>query len=266
MRVTTYKVIKKSAPNMRIALVADLHDRPWGQVAQKLRMAQPDVILIAGDLTDTGWDGLTRNCYRFLIVCDSIAPTYYCPGNHERFMLNDVWDKNRKKIERTGAIVLEDECIQLENGVWIGGLAAPLRDDANKLLDRRAHRLTLAGVLRRLRKAHLDWAVPNLKWLEEFSRKDGIKILLSHHPEYYPAYIRKHPIDVIVSGHAHGGQIRIFGQGLFAPNQGFFPKYTSGVHDNRLVISKGLANNSGYVPRLGNPREIVIIELSAEHK
>ena len=95
-------------------------------------------------------------------------------------------------------------------------------------------------------------------WLDSFCQEAGYKILLCHHPEYYPLYLKRKKIDLILSGHAHGGQIRIFGQGLFAPGQGFLPRLTSGVIDDRLVISKGLANNT-IVPRLFNPGELVYL-------
>lgn len=103
---------------------------------------------------------------------------------------------------------------------------------------------------------------PNVRWLDEFSRIRGYKILLCHHPEYYDRYIKKLPIDLVLSGHAHGGQIRLFGHGLFAPGQGVFPKYTSGIYDNRLVVSRGLANTAKVVPRLWNETELVYIVLS----
>ena len=87
--------------------------------------------------------------------------------------------------------------------------------------------------------------------------------LLCHHPEYWPRYVRDLPVDLTLSGHAHGGQIRLFGQGLFAPGQGLFPRYTSGVHEGRLVISRGLANTTR-IPRLFNPTELVCVHLQRE--
>ena len=102
---------------------------------------------------------------------------------------------------------------------------------------------------------------PDVKWLSGYTAKPGYKILLCHHPEFYPA-IRKETgesMDIIVSGHAHGGQWRLFGRGLYAPGQGFLPRYTSGCHGN-MVISRGVANTAS-VPRLGNPPEIPVLKL-----
>ena len=85
------------------------------------------------------------------------------------------------------------------------------------------------------------------------------RLLLCHHPEYYPDYIRGTDIELTVSGHAHGGQWSIFGRGVFAPGQGLFPKYTAGVYDGgRLVVSRGVTNTVR-IPRFFNPTEIVVI-------
>ena len=92
-------------------------------------------------------------------------------------------------------------------------------------------------------------------------RRSGYKVLLSHHPEYYPEYIKDLDIDLILSGHAHGGQLRFFGRGLFAPGQGLLPKYTSGIHDGRMIVSRGLANNAPPIPRLFNSKELIFIDL-----
>ena len=99
---------------------------------------------------------------------------------------------------------------------------------------------------------------PLLDWLDAFCAEPGFHVLLCHHPEYYPRYLRARGIELILSGHAHGGQIRLFGQGLFSPGQGIFPKLTSGVTDGRLVVSRGLANCQ-IVPRLFNPPVLVYI-------
>ena len=93
-------------------------------------------------------------------------------------------------------------------------------------------------------------------------------ILLSHHPEYWglrEPMLRKRKIDLVLSGHAHGGQIRIFGQGLYSPGQGPFPKYTGGLFRGPygcMIVSRGTTNTAAMVPRLFNPPEIAVIELA----
>lgn len=98
----------------------------------------------------------------------------------------------------------------------------------------------------------------DLKWLDLFSKQKGYKILICHHPEYYKKYIKRKNINLVLSGHAHGGQIRILGQGIYSPGQGLFPKLTGGVYDNRLIVSRGLANTAPF-PRIFNKAEVVSI-------
>ena len=88
-------------------------------------------------------------------------------------------------------------------------------------------------------------------------------MLLCHHPEYYPKYIKDLPVDLTLSGHAHGGQWRLFGRGAYAPGQGIFPKYTAGVYENRLLVSRGLGNLY-IVPKINNPPEILKIKISSK--
>ena len=99
---------------------------------------------------------------------------------------------------------------------------------------------------------------PNIYFLSAFEKVDGFKILLCHHPEYYKKYLYDRNIDLIISGHAHGGQVRFLNQGLFAPGQGLFPKFTSGMHDGKLIVSRGIAGTELF-PRINNSAEIVYI-------
>ena len=133
----------------------------------------------------------------------------------------------------SGATVLDDAFV-LEDGIAFGGLTS--------------------GFINQGRK-------PDIDWLDEFCALDCPKILLCHHPEYYKKYLKNRDIDLIVSGHAHGGQWRFFGRGLFAPGQGIFPRYTSGVHDGRLVVSRGL-KTGGKIPRIFNEPEIVFLKIN----
>ena len=89
---------------------------------------------------------------------------------------------------------------------------------------------------------------------------DGVKVLLCHKPEHYIKYLRTRALDLVVAGHAHGGQIRVAGRGVFSPGQGLFPRYTCGVVDGRMVISAG-AGNPVHLPRWGNPCEVLRVTL-----
>ena len=110
----------------------------------------------------------------------------------------------------------------------------------------------------------LDCKHPDLAFLKVFSEQAGIKILLCHYPHYYEKYVKATNVSLMLSGHAHGGQWRIFGRGVYAPHQGLFPKYTSGLHDGRHIISRGAANNVKPIPRFFNPCEVLKIDLKTK--
>lgn len=221
-----------------IALVADLHDRDGSAVLRSLKEEKPDIIAIAGDLTD-------NRRYRpvtfpdFLRSCADVAPCFYSLGNHEF----SFGDHEMKQVWDSGAVLLADEFVKLDSLI-IGGLCSRTRYSI------------LAG-----KRVSVP---PQLDWLSDFEKQCGYKLLISHHPEYYEPYLKHRNIDLILSGHAHGGQIRLFDRGLFAPGQGILPKYTKGVHDGRFVISAGLANTVRFLPRLGNPTELVYIEIKPQ--
>ncbi len=308
--ITEYEIIRSSVSltkTLTIALIADLHDRPYEKILASLKERRPDLIAIAGDLIDgytaDGMENRSKNeltrmpksmladsayALQFLKECAAVSPTYYGLGNHE-WLLSD---RDFKLIHRTGVHLLDNAFAEFpssrSNICKASGNTAPvlLPDKKDRIL---IGGLTSSAVMRyreyilenpkmagyyplfpprpwwqkrRNTHPHLDYA-----WLDEFEQQDGFKILLCHHPEYWK---RKDPVlsemdfGLTMSGHAHGGQIRVLGHGLFAPGQGLLPKYTGGSHNGRhgtLVVSRGLANTAPF-PRFGNRPELVYIRLS----
>ena len=238
---------------IRFAIVADLHSREYTEIdsiIDILKREMPDYILMPGDIFErldgTGAEH-KRAGLELLSKSSGIAPVIYSIGNHENGGIaswNAIkWlsidsipkyfdEKDLDLIRDTGAVMLDDSftCI---DGIAFGGLSS--------------------GLINKGRR-------PNLEWLDGFCDCKCPKVLLCHHPEYYKKYLRGRDIDLVISGHAHGGQWRIFGQGVFAPGQGIFPRYTSGVHHGKLVISKGL-KPSRRIPRIFNRPEVVIVEI-----
>ena len=239
--VTTHynlSVLPNGKP-LTIGLVSDLHSCEYGELVARLRDEAVDIILLAGDMMEEG--DLSCNDasgYAFLRACSAIAPTYYSFGNHEMGgcyqhkleNVAEVSDEIRERIAQTGVIFLHNESV-LWNDIRICGLASGLSKTENR---------------------------PSEKALSAFANAKEFRILLCHHPEYYEPYIQKTNIELVVSGHAHGGQWRFFGRGVYAPGQGIFPKYTAGVVDERFVISRG-AGDQIRIPRIANPRELIII-------
>lgn len=249
MRTVFYKISSAKFPRkMRLAVVADLHGGDPRRVVAELEKASPDYIILAGDILealDGSKDAKNERAFPILKKCAEIAPTFYSTGNHEDGGVHSgtrKWnkslekernytDENVKKIESTGVCFLVNSAMQAD-GILFGGLAS--------------------GII-------CKDAVPDIDFLKDFSKNEAPKILVCHHPEYYDKYIKGLDVDLVISGHAHGGQWRIFGRGIYSPGQGLFPKYTSGVYDGRLVVTTGL--KKGFLPRFFNPREIVIIDI-----
>ena len=237
--ITSYSFSIGSEKRFLAAVMSDVHGEEYGYILDEVSKRSPDLIFIPGDIIG-GHAETAGNGGKFLFDCQSIAPSYMSLGNHERMGAGDVAD-----ICRRSGVVLLDNSYSVVYGVAVGGLTS--------------------GYVRqtgRINKGHFKKTPPpDLGWLRSFAGLSIPKILLCHHPEYYPRYIKQLNIDLCLSGHAHGGQWRFFGIPVFAPDQTFFPKYAQGVHDGRLVVSRGLANNAP-VPRIGNPRELVFIEIN----
>ena len=176
---------------------------------------------IKPDIITIAGDFVNRSYVSFVREMTVIAPTFIGLGNHDVVYKSSV----SVNIAKTKAILVDNRHIEY-NGLLIGGLST----------DR------------------------DLVWLKSFASNSRYKILICHHPEYYEKYIRDNNINLILSGHAHGGQVCLFGRGLFSPGQGVFPKYTSGVYENRLIVSRGIANTAA-IPRIFNKQEVVCIEL-----
>ena len=244
----TYTTIKtdKVKREYVFAVCADLHNRRGQWALDEMGEIKPDAILIPGDLMhnlDRSYSlKKSRNGLRFLRECVKIAPTLYALGNHEKA----VKKINRREIERTGARMLLGEVAHL--GDITVGAVVPSMIEARMT---RTPKPKMAGALR-------------------LENEEGFKILLSHHPEHFVPYFEKMDIDLVVSGHAHGGQWRLPGlvNGLYAPHQGLFPEYAGGrydLEDTVFLVSRGLARESTRViPRIFNRPELVMVEIRPE--
>ncbi len=231
----------------RIAHVSDLHNTEFGtdneDLLALLREAEPDMIAITGDLVDSRRTDVSV-ALRFAEQAMKIAPCYYVTGNHESRI--SQYHTLKAGLTDLGVEVLENESLTLERlgeQIRLLGVNDPafrtryLSDDASQVMD---------GALQTL------------------SDPEGsFTVLLSHRPELFGVYAA-HSVDLVLSGHAHGGQFRLpFVGGLVAPNQGLFPKYDSGLYtegSTHMVVSRGLGNS--IVPiRFCNRPEVLLIEL-----
>ena len=250
MRVREYNIeTQKENIDLKICVVSDLHARVHTDCLAAVKSTEADMILCAGDMLerlDGSKDEHNASGIEFLREISKLAPTYYAFGNHERFgshremRRNPIGDcyitlDNLERIQDTGVILVNDKYVACNN-IYIGGVV-PVEENAN-ILEKEV-------------------------FLREFSLIDGYKILLSHQPEYYDE-LKNFDFDLIISGHAHGGQWRIFNRGVYAPDQGLFPKYSAGIYDQRLVVCTGATNTSKPIPRIFNPTEILLLHIKTK--
>lgn len=245
LTVRTYAVEseKLTAP-VRVMLLSDLHSCDYGRGQRELLDAveaqAPDAVLLAGDMVDDEMSRLDpERAYTVLAALGARYPTYYVTGNHE-FWSGQV-PAIKARIAALGVTVLEGTSAALT----VGGQT-----------------LTVCGVD--------DPAAGETVWRDQLEavaeeKKEGFSILVTHRPERVEEYAQT-DFDLVVAGHAHGGQWRIPGlvNGLMAPNQGLLPKYAGGAYSvgvGTLIVGRGLARESTRIPRIWNPPEVVTIEL-----
>lgn len=234
---------------MRIALITDLHSCRYGNGQKTLIDAvnkeKPDIVLLGGDIFDD--EIPDENTKVFLTAIAKDYSCYYVTGNHEYWSMRS--DEMLAWLDEHGIKDIGGKCVRVSqnsNEITLSGVNDP--DQA---------RYTGRGIGMR---AELD-KTRDARCSDEFN------ILLAHRPSFVKTYL-DYGFDLILTGHAHGGQWRIPGilNGTFAPDEGFFPKYAGGLYHfdggSDMIVSRGLARESTRVPRIFNRPELVIINLS----
>lgn len=223
-KVTCYEhhTGKLTAP-ITFAVVSDLHNEPYEDLFPLI--AGADALLVPGDISDRYRQRYDRGV-AFLREAAKRLPTFFSLGNHET--RQEHYRALRRELDKTGAEILVNRFVTFGEAT-IGGWYDP-------------------KVVRE----------PDM--LSRFVREKGAKVLLCHKPEMYVKRMRGLDIDLVVAGHAHGGQIRLGSQGIYSPGQGLFPRYTRGVVDGRMIISAG-AGNPARMPRWNNPCEVLLIRM-----
>ena len=251
LELNCYTVTGEELPEafdgFRIAHVSDLHNTELGQNNEKLiamlRDARPDIIVITGDLIDSRNTDIAV-ALEFAEQAMQIAPCYYVTGNHEARISS--YPKLKEGLTDLGVFVLEDARLEITRSgesIVLMGVDDPsfeedyLFGDAETLMEN--------------------------KLTELMDEEDGYTILLSHRPELFEIYADS-GVNLILSGHAHGGQFRLpFVGGLVAPNQGLFPEYDAGQYTREntcMIVSRGVGNS--IIPfRFNNRPEVILIEL-----
>lgn len=210
---------------------------------KKIKEQKPNIIVLTGDLIDSRKINIDI-AINFIKNINAIAPIYFVTGNHEANISN--FSQIKEELEKNKVIILNNrtEVLKInESEINLIGIDDP----------RMAHENTVS-----------DSEIVNVELSNSKYNQNKYNILLSHRPELFDIYVNK-KLDLILAGHAHGGQIRIpFIGGLVAPNQGFFPKYTSELYEKNettMILNRGIGNS--IIPfRINNRPELVVITLN----
>lgn len=254
LRVKRYQIVSgKISGTVRLLLLSDLHGLAWGEkqaiLIEKARSEAPDAIVLAGDMFDC--DGRVSNVAALLKGIAPLAPTFFVTGSHD-FLL---WDM--KTIHRT----LVDAGVR------------PLSGE-RAVINVRGNMLAITGIDEVFKaimddeKDEIGYYIKNLTAVKPRDTR-VFNVLAAHRPEFIDAY-RQAGFDLGLTGHAHGGQVRIpfLLNGLYAPGQGLFPKYAAGLYRRNgysHVVSRGL-HFSYTRPRFFNRPEMVVIDVTGEQK
>ena len=235
VKLTTVTVRDQNLPyafkDFKIAQVSDLHNSElWPQVIERLKEADPDIIVITGDLVDRDHPDIDA-AMAFIVEAIQIADCFYITGNHEADLPEEDYNRLMDGLKQYYVNVMEDRQIQMHRGGQYIALVGHSWGETDQIGD-----------------------------LCDF---DGYSILLSHQPEDFDNYVAG-GYDLVLSGHAHGGQIRLpLIGGLYTPGQGLFPKYDAGMYSQGktdMYVSCGIGNSS-FPIRFNNQPEVVLIVL-----
>ncbi|MBO4351483.1 MAG: metallophosphoesterase [Proteobacteria bacterium] len=255
LKVVPYRLSTNGVTQpIRIALVTDLHSCDYGEnqrdLLDVLDAQAPDLVLLGGDIFD---DILPDdNTVSFLQGISGRYPSYYVTGNHEYWSGKDGFARKMAALKKWGVIRLSGEMASINI---------------------KGSRLNICGIddpyAWNRKISYLEHAEGSLNaqlaYVAAQPRDGAYTILLTHRPELLDTY-SQYGFDLVLAGHAHGGQWRIPGilNGVYAPNQGIIPKLAGGLYEQNgtiMIVSRGLARESTWVPRIYNRPELVIIEL-----
>lgn len=247
----TSSKIPSNFKGFKIVQLSDLHSKKFGEnqevLIEKVKNLNPEIIVITGDLVDSKrYDAAAS--LRIMKELVKYYPVYFVTGNHESW--SGRYDNLEKELKRQNVIVLRNEHVRIQKDgqeIYLLGI-----DDPAFTVKNNDENEEITTVKNEVVKA------------KNTIGSDGYKLLLSHRPELLQVYAEQQ-IDLVLSGHAHGGQVRLpFIGGLVAPNQGVLPKYTAGLYEEQntsMIVSRGLGNS--VIPqRVFNRPEIVVVQLN----
>lgn len=253
LTVVQYELETELTEPIRIVQLTDLHSHVFGTdndiLAALVLQQNPDLVVMTGDMMDKQDENADVVCSLIRQLSPHV-PVWFGYGNHESEWMDQNGSDLTPVLEEAGAHVLDCsfQDLQLKNQqIRLGGYHGYYRQPG------------MYEVTPEQRQAELDFA-------QAFENTQRFKLLLCHIPTAWLdwGYIDQFPVDLVLTGHYHGGQIRIpYLGGLYAPYIGLFPPYTEGMFVGQTaacVLSRGLGSSPG-IPRINNLPEITVIDL-----
>lgn len=260
LTVTHYQLSAKISAPLRVVQLADLHGKCFGRENRRLLSTveglHPALVVLTGDTISADCHALAETI-TLLARLTMLCPVVLIPGNHE--YRSGRWEEIAPQLRAVGVQILENQALSLT-----------IRDEP----------VQIVGCAEGLATSRLDYLreligqypfVSQRTLLEPLSKAPGLRLVLSHFPEYFSlaghASYAQFSFDAMLAGHAHGGHWRWKNRGLFAAGQGFFPRFSGGCYGEKpaLIVSRGLGNDSP-LPRIGNPPEVVAVTFLPEER
>ncbi len=251
LELNTYRIDSDDLPEtfagFRIVHISDLHNTEMGEdnetLIEMIEKAEPDIIVITGDLIDSRRTDINI-AVDFIEEAVHIAPCYYVTGNHEQRI--EEYSELKKAMYKTGVTILDNKKMRVEQDgsyITIAGV-----DDPMFTMDPQTEE---------------PYMVMEETLAELLDSRDEYTVLLSHRPELMDTYVQS-AVDLVLTGHAHGGQIKLpFVGGIISPGEGLFPEYYEGIHQEdgtQMVVSRGIGN-SLFPWRINNKPEVGLVIL-----
>lgn len=253
IEITSYNISANIESSVRILQLSDLHNSEFGtnnsELIELVKKQSPDIILMTGDMINRGEDDISV-ATNLISSLKEIAPVYYGHGNHEYQWMERTGKDLRQEITDAGAVLLDNNYVDIEikgNKLRIGGYMGYYR---------------IPWMFERTEEEKKE----EYTFFDDFENTDRYKILINHIPTQWVDWdYTQHPVDLVFSGHYHGGQWVLPGIGaVYAPYIGFNPLNVKGVFHGKYatcILSTGLGSEHWYLPRINNPPEVVVVDL-----
>lgn len=250
LQTKTYELESENT-QLKVVVISDLHENNLPNLCEQIKEQSPDIILVVGDMINSTSSNSLK-VTKLMKQLVKISPVYYSLGNHELEYIEKGTSDLVKDLKSTGVVVLDKDYVDINinnSNIRIGGMYEYAFGNKGNLV----------------KKENMDKEVYN--FLCDFQDTKNYKIMLAHRPDsfIFGDASKVWNIDLVVSGHNHGGQVILpFLGGLYGGDQGWFPKYVDGMYklnNINLFVTRGLGSNEKKLPRFNNRPEISIIDI-----